>query len=731
MELFVFVPSSKTNGSLLYICFSDLNSVEKHIESMRNAGELISRRTVVCLLCAYAKNGAIEKILTEIESQKSNGIIFDPGDYLTVLYELCAKGHSATVQPLLNMMEDNCGRDEETTNTMIRLIQKGTVDIAYQLLLFMRKRTDEAFLSIAKYFVRQLVKAKYHIEVILNYCSELEALTQCSDHYFNVMMTYSMNASINEQLVVLRILKNKSIPLDLVYFRPLFETNAEKDQLALLRKCAYEFQIQPNAQFLRECVLQHVDMSRPLKVLHELRKANVRQFAAVASIAFECLRRNQLKDAVQITDTYHTFLHPKLFRHVAIDALCATRDFESFCRLVRNIYQNIRIIEQANAIERDDVSGQFLYDAMSAFGADQRVECAKQILAGYSRERISISPIYVSQIKRDFSREITDELSSMLDNVTANDKNIGRNPLATPMDSNSISTTPGTPRWKKNTGENTFARPLDSTPTWMDSNSISTTPETPRWRTSDGKNPFARPLGSTPASMDSKSISTAEIPRWKASDGKNPFARPLDSTLSSMDSNPISTTSDTSLRKKERILSLDAILKSNAVLELEQAIQSRNVECMQAAYLSLSPNDFVGLPTYSALIESFIAANSLDMAKNVLIHALRKGLLVDGLRDIIKTYSLASDVDSLKEIEPHLTADQKKLSSFLPNLANAFSKAGRGEDLIDELRSRLRAADNKVDRDALAISFPSRCLYSVLEQQSNLKPKCMYMAKYL
>lgn len=613
-----------------------MDAAEKHIATMKECGELITRRTIVCLLCAYANNGAIDRILHEIGKYNSDGIEFDQGDYLQVIYELSVNGHTSAALKIIPLMKLTFGRDQEVLNTMIRIIQKNGLEVAFELLLLTKKRTDDVLGIMAKHFVRQMIRAKCPLDTCMEYAAKLQKLTGNSEHYFNMLMTYSQRASIEEQLDLLRMIKSKSIKMNVFFFRPLMISDVTKDYFSLIRTMVYEFNVQPTAQFLRECILPSMDMKEPLKVLYNLLKVNVNKGAALTSVVYECLRRNKLRDAADITGVHPMFMHPSLLKRDLTDALIRTDDYDSYCQLIYNLYRNYDLVYSISDIDRgdrnrEDMTGAMVYTAMAAFDADIRVHNTKRILTDFLREGMAISKSYAVEIQRTFKHDVTGELATLLDTLSS-----GRN-------------IPSEVRKTR---------------------------------------PFVR-------STEKMAVSTA------ATESAMRYAS----------------------RRPNHNINTN---KTDAVRALEEAIESKDVVRMQNCYNALTTGDYVNIVTLVSLIETLATENDLVAAKNILIRLLRKGLFVPGLTRLLRYFATAGDVDSLKAIEPYIDPRQLAKFKFLPSLAIAHVKVGRGEEFIDHLGQRLHQCESSSALQILETAFPIPQMYRLLDQHPEFNPKCEY-----
>lgn len=165
-------------------------------------------------------------------------------------------------------------------------------------------------------------------------------------------------------------------------------------------------------------------------------------------------------------------------------------------------------------------------------------------------------------------------------------------------------------------------------------------------------------------------------------------------------------------------------VKSKSINALGAVIQSKNVARMLQCFNALQPYDFVHMSTLVRLLETLIKEKACTAAKDILIHLLRKGLLVPRLTRIIHYFAAAGDVASLEQIEPHVNHQ----IDFLSNLVLAHCKAGREEDLIANMTQRLQRCATEADLQVLRACFPTKSFYTLLEQRPELQPKCKILS---
>lgn len=404
---------------IIVIVFSQIRDVElarKQFDVIKESGGNVSYHTIISLLCAYAKNGMIDEILDEIKHHKSNGINFYQSQYLQIVYAFSTNGHTTAAIQFIPSVIIDIGRDHEIFRTIVRLIQKNIVDVAYELLVLLQQhRPHDAIADMADDFINQLAKSECALKTRIEYIDKLHKLTGTSSNYSILLEGYLQKDFCSEDyLNLLRMLKSKSMRMKSKYFRPFFQKDTEKDYIKWLRLIKEEFEFQPTMQFLSECILSSVDIQRPSEVLQNLIHVKIKRLVAIEAVTFACLQRHQMLDAAHIVRMNPAFLHSDVFGPVIIKALLATNDFDAFIELIRNMYKNFDLLRCARRDDRENMAGQMVYEAMISFHRDVYVENTIRILNAFRHEGISITSKYAMQIQREFPPDVATDLFPLL-----------------------------------------------------------------------------------------------------------------------------------------------------------------------------------------------------------------------------------------------------------------------------------------------------------------------------
>ena len=131
------------------------------LQVMKQAGLEPSADTYTTLLCGFAKKGDVENILKTIESCEEKEIFLLDKDILEVIYSLASNGHGDKVDAVLAKMKKSVGYNQDAYNLILRLTNKGQVDVAFKVLNSMVRSTDADGnpSDTGSFFVRQMVKA--------------------------------------------------------------------------------------------------------------------------------------------------------------------------------------------------------------------------------------------------------------------------------------------------------------------------------------------------------------------------------------------------------------------------------------------------------------------------------------------------------------------------------------------------------------------------------------------
>ncbi|XP_055641196.1 leucine-rich PPR motif-containing protein, mitochondrial [Toxorhynchites rutilus septentrionalis] len=416
----------------------DLESATGILAVMAQAGLQPSADTYTTLLCGYARKGDIDFISKTLETCEAKEIYLLDKDILEIIYYLSVNGYSDKVDPLIAKIRKQAGYNQDAVNVILRLINKGQEDVGLKLLKTMPRatRNDGELANTGGFLIKQLVKAKRPVEKVLEICGELQSAGMNSNAFSLALETALKNGISNLAYPLLKTLNEQNLPVRQHYFWPLLcsnELNRPEGVLNVLSAMLSEFDMHPSSETIREYAIPNLGVKNSEEVIQLLRTAGISSAVASSGCAFVALEKNDIKEAANIASRYKAFYSPGVFRKVLVSALVHTKDFESYIRFSRFMYDNLvrvksreEVSEQAeeddNATPKyqADVLGAMIYDVLVSFQS-KRTEALHRVLTGFVNHGLSISNAQAEKIQDKLGAEMTTEISDLLSKLAAGD----------------------------------------------------------------------------------------------------------------------------------------------------------------------------------------------------------------------------------------------------------------------------------------------------------------------
>ncbi|XP_058819809.1 leucine-rich PPR motif-containing protein, mitochondrial [Topomyia yanbarensis] len=416
----------------------DLESATGILAVMSQAGLQPSADTYTTLLCGYARKADIDYINKTLESCEQKEIYLLDKDILEILYSLATNGHADKVDPLLAKIRKQAGYNQDAVNVILRLINKGQEDVCMKLLKTMPRatRNDGELANTGGFLIKQLVKAKRPAEKVLAICNELQSNGLNQNAYVIALETALKNGIVNLAIPLLKALNAQNQPVRQHYFWPLLCASDQprpEGVLNILRTMLDEFDIHPNSETVREYAIPNLGISNHEEVIYLLRSVGISPAVGSAGCVYIALENNNLKEAVKIASRYKAYYTPGVYRKVLVSALVHSKDFDSYIRFCRYLYDNLARLNNRDEGNDDtevnesdtpkfqaEVLGSMVYDVLVSFHT-KRVEALTKVLTGFVNQGLSISHTQAERIQEKLGEEMTTEISSMLSRLAAGD----------------------------------------------------------------------------------------------------------------------------------------------------------------------------------------------------------------------------------------------------------------------------------------------------------------------
>ncbi|XP_055597632.1 leucine-rich PPR motif-containing protein, mitochondrial [Uranotaenia lowii] len=414
----------------------DLESATGILAVMAQAGLQPSADTYTTLLCGYARKGDIEYITKTLDTCEKKEIFLLDKDLLEIIYSLATNGFADKVEFLIERIRKQVGYNQDAVNVILRLINRGQEEVALKLLKTMPRATknDGELANTGGFLLKQLVKAKRPVDKIIAICEELQSGGLNKQAYLIALETALRNGINETAFALLKVMSQSNFPLRQHFFWPLLCTTDRPQPegvMNVLRAMKDEFNLMPSSETVREYAIPNLGMANYEEVIQLLKSVGISTAAASSGCAFVALENNNLKEAAQIASRFRAFYSPGIYRKPLVSALVHTKDFDSYIRFSRHLYDNLTRIntkEELNDLDGEsdgnvpnmqaEVLGTMIFDVLVSF-KNNRVEAVEKVLTGFVNQGLSISSKQAQRIQEKLGAELTTEISSMLSKLAA------------------------------------------------------------------------------------------------------------------------------------------------------------------------------------------------------------------------------------------------------------------------------------------------------------------------
>lgn len=376
------------------------------------------------MLNGYAKHGHISTILSLLEEYKSKNIILRGSDILEIINELTVNDYAHATEQLYTFIQPSQGYNQDAINQILYLINDGYDNIAYEILKTLSRTIlpNGDLENIGDFFIKQLVKVKRPIDTILKFCNAFEENRLSLNSYINLLWTLTQNNLTEEALYVLKTIKANNIALTPEHFRTLFKPQTQHNITKIIHVLQQEFQCKFTLQFVREVVVQNLDIVNPENIILSLRNAGISQYVAASAVAFHCIRKNQVEKAASIIKRFKIILNPKLVRNELIWSTVRTRDFDNYIKIALHFYKHHSQLEKrgisndahGTGADQSEALGELVYDTLKMFPADLQSNFVTYVLTALLKRGISISAHQAKRIEKTIQSDNTNEIGELL-----------------------------------------------------------------------------------------------------------------------------------------------------------------------------------------------------------------------------------------------------------------------------------------------------------------------------
>lgn len=405
-----------------------MDSAHGILSVMTQAGLEPSADTYTTLLCGYAKNGNIETITKLCDECEEKEIFLLDKDYLDIIYSLATNGHSQYVPQILGKVRKSIGYNQDAYNLILRLINKGQEDAAYEVLKSMPRNSKEdgTPLPSGHFFIRHLVKTDRPVEKILQYCTKLE-----EENLYDRALLFATEISLqfgNDKIAypLLEELQKKGNEIRQHYFWPLILAKADdptgKGIVDVLIKMN-QFNLSPSQETLREYVLPNLK-GNSSDILELLRDANVSLGSSACCLVVSLLQKYEIDEAAAIASRIRAYYNPDLIKRPLTNSFYKTKDIQSYITIIRTIYENLdrktlmKGEDENNAtVDKPEVVGVLILDLVS--NSREFFDIIPNVLQELVKQGLSISTSAATKIEERLGEKMTEEMSQLLGKLTS------------------------------------------------------------------------------------------------------------------------------------------------------------------------------------------------------------------------------------------------------------------------------------------------------------------------
>lgn len=398
---------------------------------MKQTGMMPTSNTYTHLLCAFAKHGKIDDILSTLDKCEASEIHLSDKDLLEVIYQLATNGHSNFADHIIQRLRKTTGYNDDAANVILRLVNQCHEDLAFKILKTMPRATrfNGELVDVGSFFIRQLIKSERPTEKILSFCRQLQqGFLNKNAMIFAVEMA-ARSGNLDIAVPLFHELKSLGMPVRQHYFWPLIcaRRNLGTDAvLDVLRVMQSEFAMIVNGETVRDYVIPSLQEQNYEDVITILRTTGVAMSTILRNCVHHALTHARLKEAAELASTFKINYELAPLRRPLVAALEATNDYRSWVIIVRSMYEyppSHRSDAQQDDIDnrkqwdKSEIVGQLVVDV--AYIRNGSAEATRNVLSGLVEEGLSMSKRHADIVRQRLGSSLTPEISSWLDKLTA------------------------------------------------------------------------------------------------------------------------------------------------------------------------------------------------------------------------------------------------------------------------------------------------------------------------
>lgn len=391
-----------------------------------------NRETFTNLLLIHAKRGDLETILTLLERFNTEKVFLFDKDLLKVIYELSINGHTENIQQIIDYIRFSKGYNTEAYKTVLQLVNKGHDDVAYQILLTMKRPTlpSGELAETGRFFLVQTVKLDRPIEKILEVCQQFVENGLNSRPYVTLLHAVAKYKSNRFALDVIHKLQARSVILGEEHFVPLIQHASNRQNVLNVLATMNQLNVRIRIRLMQNHLINVLGTTSAEELIDVLAPANIPRANVIISLVLYHLNNNQLQAAAEIAAQYKMEIFANLFQSSLIASLIVTNDTDSCVKFLRNFYEQYDSkSEKSNAfsLDRSEALGMVVCKALQALARQSRLDTASDLLHGLVKEGVTISKNQEEQIRSMLDADSIEHLSEKLSQLSSGELNFQSN----------------------------------------------------------------------------------------------------------------------------------------------------------------------------------------------------------------------------------------------------------------------------------------------------------------
>ncbi|XP_065220787.1 leucine-rich PPR motif-containing protein, mitochondrial-like [Planococcus citri] len=420
---------------------NDMESAEEILNVMKKAGRNPTPESYALLACGYVAQGNMDKVKSILEDCEKRDIALSVKDYMDIVYHMSLK--DLDIDEMLSKIPRNIPYNQESMNCIYKLVGAGKIEHAYKIIKSMVRSTrlDGTMSPTGGFFVAALVRSNRPSEEIIKYCDKLV------EENLNVLaLSIAMENSLRykkESLAyeLFRAAKERNMTLRPHYFWPLIVARGEANDLdgvyKVLSSMNVEFNVPINMETVREYVIPFAFKNKiniP-SLMVDLKSCGIPTSTAVSAIVTKLVASGRISEAAEIASSYRASYSVFLIRKPLVNSYLKTFDADSFTTILKQIAAGIQwraAAAQENADKGDEeepeipeyreIVGRIVLDVVKQLKTESECKIkVEEILRFLQAKGVGLSSRMAEEIQTQLQNELTQEISTLLEKLTAED----------------------------------------------------------------------------------------------------------------------------------------------------------------------------------------------------------------------------------------------------------------------------------------------------------------------